>query len=52
MYGYEYYTQGETGWDPNMPRTCPFCGGRSYSSAYLNSNCGGTAKCPHCGREF
>jgi len=53
-YGYKYYKEGEYGWDPSMPRVCPHCGGRSYSSRSLQSSLGSTgkAKCPHCGRDF
>lgn len=50
-YGYTYYTQGQAGWDPNMPRRCPKCGGRSYSSVLLNKSAT-TAACPHCGKDF
>lgn len=53
MYGYTYYIEGQTGWDPNMPRRCPHCGGRCYSSTTLeNMLSGSTAQCPHCHREF
>lgn len=49
--GYKYYRQGQTGWDANRPRTCPKCGSKSYSSAFLDSKTS-SADCPNCGKEF
>jgi len=49
---YTYYKEGQTGYDPSMPRICPKCGGKSYSSTTINANSGGTAKCPHCQHPF
>lgn len=50
-YGYKYYQEGQTGYDPKMPKICPHCGNKSYGSAMLNKM-GGKAQCPHCGKEF
>lgn len=49
---YSYYKPGESGYDSSMPRTCPKCYNKSYSSIYLNNHCGGSAQCPYCGYEF
>jgi len=52
MFSYKYLKQGETGYDPSKPMTCPKCRGKSYSSEHLERVKGTKAKCPHCEHEF